>query len=47
MSEDYVKCHTCKTEILDEDAIYVEGKPYCEDCYQEAEIWADTGEGFE
>ena len=35
--EEYVKCRMCGVEIDEEDAIYVEGRPYCDNCYTEAE----------
>jgi hypothetical protein len=35
--EDYVYCENCEEEILQEDAIYVGGKPYCKNCYRDAQ----------
>ncbi|MHA1724034.1 MAG: LIM domain-containing protein [Promethearchaeota archaeon] len=39
--ENIVTCMYCGREIKEEEAIYVEGEPYCPDCYSEAEIHAD------
>ena len=35
--EDYVYCENCEKEILQDNAIYVGGKPYCKNCYRDAE----------
>ena len=35
--EDYVYCINCEKEILQDNAIYVGGKPYCKKCYRDAE----------
>jgi formylmethanofuran dehydrogenase subunit E len=37
--EDYVYCKNCEKEILQENAIYVGGKPYCKKCYRDAEAY--------
>ncbi len=39
-----VTCEFCGIEIRKRDANYVEGRPYCEDCYKEGEIHADNGD---
>ncbi len=36
-AEDYVYCKNCEKEILQDKAIYVGGKPYCKNCYRDAE----------
>jgi hypothetical protein len=35
--EDYVYCKNCEKKIIQEKAVYVAGKPYCKDCYRDAE----------
>ncbi|MFX1390847.1 MAG: hypothetical protein ACFE9Z_12355 [Promethearchaeota archaeon] len=35
--EDYVYCENCENEILQEKAHYVGGRPYCDNCYENAE----------
>ncbi|MFW9951247.1 MAG: hypothetical protein ACFFKA_14100 [Candidatus Thorarchaeota archaeon] len=35
--EDYVYCENCDKEILQDSAIYVGGRPYCKNCYRDAE----------
>ncbi|MFX0022783.1 MAG: TraR/DksA C4-type zinc finger protein [Candidatus Hermodarchaeota archaeon] len=47
--EDYVNCENCEEEILQEKAIYVGGKPYCKDCYRNAEEFEliEDAEDFE
>lgn len=42
--EEYVNCAYCGDEISEDEAIYVEGRPYCEECYTEAEAFIDEGE---
>lgn len=37
--EDYVYCINCEKEILQEKAIYVGGRPYCTNCYRDAEVY--------
>jgi hypothetical protein len=36
-NEDYVICENCEIELLQENAHYVGGRPYCDNCYREAE----------
>jgi len=46
----WVECSYCGTEIPKKKAIYVEGRPYCEDCSTEAETYVDLehdDQGFE
>lgn len=38
----YIKCDYCGEEAHKSEITYVEGRPYCEDCVSEAEIYADT-----
>ncbi len=47
--EDYVICNNCEKEILQEDAIYVSGKTYCQNCYRDAEEFEiiEDAEDFE
>ena len=45
--EDYVKCNTCEEEILEDDAIYVRGTPYCEKHYRKAEEYGTYEEDYE
>ncbi len=35
--DDIVYCKNCEKEILQKNAIYVGGKPYCKKCYRDAE----------
>ncbi|KKM97899.1 hypothetical protein LCGC14_1163350 [marine sediment metagenome] len=35
--EDIIKCSTCEKEMHEDDVIHVRGKPYCDNCYKEAE----------
>ncbi|TFG29597.1 MAG: hypothetical protein EU532_02840 [Promethearchaeota archaeon] len=42
-----LKCMFCGKEIRKKDATYVEGRPYCEDCYTEAETMADVDDGWD
>ncbi len=39
--ENILICKYCGREIEEEEAIYVEGEPYCSDCYSEAEFYSD------
>ncbi len=39
--DEWIVCQYCSNEILDKDATYVEGRPYCNKCYSEAEILTD------
>ena len=39
--KNHIVCAFCGKEIEEGEVIYVEGEPYCSDCYQEAEIDAD------
>lgn len=38
----YIECHRCGKEFPKKQITYVQGKPYCEDCVDEAEIYADA-----
>lgn len=40
----YVKCEYCGRELKEDEINYVEGRPYCENCVSEAEIYVDTGD---
>ena len=42
-----LKCMFCGREISRKEATYVEGRPYCEDCYTEAETMADVDDGWD
>ena len=35
--EDFVYCNNCEKEIIQDKAIYVRGKPYCETCHHKAD----------
>jgi len=35
--EDFVYCDYCEKEIPQDKAIYVRGKPYCNNCYRKAD----------
>ena len=37
-----IKCQYCGEEVPKSEITYVEGKPYCEDCVNEGEIYADA-----
>ncbi len=39
--KEIIKCKYCGVELDDEEVIYVEGEPYCSDCYREGEIYSD------
>ena len=45
MGGKWVECAYCGDEIKKKDAIYVGGRPYCEDCHNEAEIMIDVPDG--
>jgi hypothetical protein len=47
VKDNLIKCDYCGKEIFDEDAIYVEGRPYCKECHREAEIHADVEDRYE
>jgi len=38
----YIKCQYCGEEVPKSEITYVQGKPYCEDCISEAEIYLDA-----
>jgi len=38
------KCDYCGDKIKKSEATYIEGRPYCEGCVSEAEIYSDNGE---
>jgi hypothetical protein len=42
-----LKCAFCGKEISKKEATYVEGRPYCDDCYTEAEAMADVDDGWD
>ena len=42
----WVDCDYCGEEILEKDATYVEGRPYCKKCQRDAERFIDT-EGYD
>lgn len=42
----HVECAYCGDEILEKDAVYVEGRPYCKKCQSEAEKFIDI-EGYD
>ncbi len=38
------KCENCGEEILRKEALFLNGRPYCKDCYGEAE---ENYQGFD
>ncbi|MFX1394853.1 MAG: hypothetical protein ACFFAH_14935 [Promethearchaeota archaeon] len=38
----YVKCEYCGEKVDKRYVTYVQGRPYCENCVNEAEIYADA-----
>ncbi len=38
----YIKCAYCGEEFPKSEITYEQGKPYCKDCYSEAEIYDDA-----
>ncbi len=38
----YVECEYCGEKVDKRYITYVQGKPYCENCVNEAEIYADS-----
>ena len=45
--EDYINCTTCQKELHEDDATFVEGKPYCDNHYKEAEEFVVVEENYE
>ena len=37
-----IKCQFCGEEVPKSEITYVQGKPYCEDCVNEGEIYTDA-----
>jgi RNA polymerase-binding transcription factor DksA len=40
-NDKWVKCYYCGEEIPKKEATYLEGRPYCQKCYSEAETYVD------
>jgi hypothetical protein len=47
MGKKYVKCAYCGDKVLEKEATYVEGRPYCYECYTEAEAMAAVNDGYD
>ena len=42
-----IKCAFCGQKVDKKYVTYVEGRPYCDDCYTEAEAMIDLEDGWD